>query len=104
MNGWPEKTSLNTELQKYHKMKHEFSLEDGCLLCGICVIIPGSLIGMVLETLHENHAGTVKMKSLARMHVWWLGINQDIDKKVGSCSLCQNQQPALPTTASNPWI
>ena len=59
---------------------------------------------MVLQTLHENHPGIVKMKNLAKMHVWWLGIDQDIEKKVGRYSLYQNQQPALPKTASHPWI
>ncbi|KAK2724599.1 hypothetical protein QYM36_001180 [Artemia franciscana] len=44
----------------------------------------------------------VRIKSLARMRVWWPNIDDDIDKKVRSCSSCQLQQ-SNPATFNSPW-
>jgi hypothetical protein len=40
----------------------------------------------VLTELHEGHLGIVKMKSLARSHIWWPKIDKDIEHLAKSCS------------------
>ena len=40
-------------------------------------MIRPSLRGQVLDDLHKSHIGVVKMKSLARSHVWFPGIDPD---------------------------
>ena len=39
----------------------------------------------ILEQLHEGHPGVVRMKSQARSHVWWPGIDHDIENVVKAC-------------------
>ena len=53
------------------------------------VIVPTKLLGRVLETLHEGHMGTVKMKGLARGYVWWPRMDEDIESVTRKCEGCQ---------------
>ena len=52
-----------------------------------------------------------KTKSLARMYVWWPGINKNIEKSVQECCHCQEEQPnphvapfQLWKWSSRPWV
>ena len=53
------------------------------------MVIPQSLQASILEELHSGHPGIVRMKGLARSHVWWPGVNADIERTVQSCAACQ---------------
>lgn len=64
MTGWPDKTTA-PEVTPYFNKRHEITVEDGCLLWGIRVIIPSILRERVLFELHTGHPGIVRMKSLA---------------------------------------
>ena len=46
--------------------------------------IPTPMFHLVLH-VHSAHAGVVRMKSLARRHVWWPHIDQDIEKWAKEC-------------------
>ena len=81
----------------------EFSIHEGCLMKGIRVVIPMQYRVQVLDLLHEGHFGMVKMKSLARSYVWWPGIDQDIEKKVRSCSDCLDELRMPPKTDLHHW-
>jgi len=48
-------------------------------------IVPYKLKGRVWEELHTGHIGIVKVKSLARTHVWWPGVDKQIEKIVQKC-------------------
>lgn len=43
------------------------------------------------------------MKVLARMYVWWPGINADIEKSVHLCAECQEVQSSPPVAPLHPW-
>ena len=58
---------------------------------------------MVLQELHEGHPGMTMMKSLARMYVWWLGVDKEIEECVHTCQECQLNQSAPPETLMQPW-
>ncbi|CAC5370948.1 Uncharacterized protein K02A2.6 [Mytilus coruscus] len=102
--GWPKYTDISNELKPYFRVKDELSMEEGCLLRGIRVIIPERYKADVLNELHVNHPGIVRMKGLARMHVWWPNLDTDIEITVRNCTACQNTQAAPPAATANPWI
>ena len=103
-HGWPEEGSLPEELQFYFTKQDEFTVEEGCLLRGTRVVIPTRYQGEVLAELHMNHPGMVRMKSLARLHVWWVTLDHDIEQTVRDCICCQANRCKSPLKVSNPWI
>ena len=101
-DGFPEKTS-DISLQPYFTRKRELSIQDGCLLWGTRVVIPPKERTDLLNMLHENHTGIVRMKAVARSVMWWPGIDSDIESVAKSCNICQHAQ-ALPAKAPlSPW-
>jgi len=99
LQGWPNK--CDSSMTAYSSRKTELSVMDGCLLWGSRVIVPPPGQKLVLQELHSAHMS--KMKSLARMYVWWPGLKKDIEDMVHSCDECQLNQ-ANPTVAPlNPW-
>ena len=61
----------------------------GCLFWGTRIVVPLSLQARVLAELHASHPGIVRMKGLARGHVWWPGLNAAVEKTVFNCDACQ---------------
>lgn len=55
----------------------------------------------VLELLHEQHIGIVRMKMLARSEVWWPGLDDDIERYVSVCETCQKFRSAQKETFSS---
>jgi hypothetical protein len=101
MNGW-ENTDKKT-LNPYYNRRNEITVSHGCLMWGIRVIIPVKFRTRILELLHSSHPGVVKMKALARSHVWWPGIDHEIEKLVKSCTGCQTTQHAPTLAPLHPW-
>ena len=56
-----------------------------------------------LQQLHEGHPGVSRMKGLARMYVWWPGMDREIEDLVKSCHECQACQPVPPAAPLHPW-
>lgn len=88
LNGWKNDHDKK-ELSFFYSKNQQLSVEDGCLTLGERKIIPAMLREKVLDVLHSNHAGIEKMKQLARMHVYWEGLNKDIELHVAQCESCQ---------------
>ena len=78
-------------------------MHEGCILWGSQVVVPQQGCESVLQQLHEGHPGNMTMKSLARMYVWWPGIDQEIEKCVRTCHECQVNQSSPPVTPMQPW-
>ena len=83
---------VDPDIERYASKQLELSVHDGCVLWGNRVIVPPKGREAVLHELHEGHPGITKMKALARMYVWWPGINVDIEKAVRRCGECQEVQ------------
>ena len=106
--GWPQK--VEPALSPYFARRNELTIEEDCLLRGMQVVVPPNLHKRVLELLHESHLGVVKMKALARSHVWWPGIDKALEEVTKHCEECQtNHKEHLKTPlhplkfTSKPW-
>jgi len=100
-NGWP--STVDAELKPYSTKRTELTVKAGCLLWEIRVVVAKVCQQKVLEELHISHPGIVKMKSLARIHVWWYGIDQDIEQLVREYAACQSVRNAPSTAYLHPW-
>ena len=88
--GWPKtRKNLPPELHPFFNRRFQLTIQEGCILCGLKVVIPSALKERVLEEIHEGHTGIVKMKSIARIHVWWPKIDVDSERTVSKCTACQ---------------
>ncbi len=74
------------------------------------MIIPCNLQNQMLKMFHETHPGMIRMKALARSHVWCPGLNEDIEQTVQQCDECQKhhgEEPATPLhsleVTTGPW-
>ena len=99
--GWPH--SHDPVLNPFFVRRDEITLQSGCLMWGIRVIVPPKLRPQVLEELHQGHMGVVKMKALARSYIWWPGIDKEIELTAKSCSGCQLTQREPSTVPVHPW-
>ncbi|CAB4022898.1 Hypothetical predicted protein [Paramuricea clavata] len=79
LNGWPT-TVQDTDLQPYFARKDELSVHAGCLMWGARVIVPPQGRDEVMNILHDSHPGIVRMKGIARSHVWWPKMDQALEE------------------------
>ncbi|PIO77100.1 integrase core domain protein [Teladorsagia circumcincta] len=107
-NNWSKKPSPT--VANYAHLRSDLSTQQGCLLFGSRIIIPPALQPTVMRALHEGHPGINRMKALARSHVFWTKINDDLEKLVRTCAACQQaaKSPVKNTLCSRsrpdaPW-
>lgn len=101
--GWPDSMEKTSPIYPFFTRRTELSLFEGCILWGSRVVIPSSCREAVLTELHDTHPGMSRMKSLARMYVWWPGITVDLEQTVRQCTTCQLNQATPPQTPLQPW-
>jgi len=104
INGWPNSTDISEELKPYYTRREQLTSEQGCILWGIRVVIPDKYRKSILNVLHENHPGIVRMKALARLHLWWPNIDAMIEQKVRDCVICLDALPQASSSSVNPWL
>ena len=90
VHGWPEQIDEN--LKPYYLCRDEMTIEAGCLLWGMRVVLPSKYRDWILQELHRGHVGMVRMKALARGRVWWPKLNESIEEVRRSCSSRQSVQ------------
>ncbi|XP_065199099.1 uncharacterized protein K02A2.6-like [Sycon ciliatum] len=100
--GWPAEISEAT--RPYYKIRHELTIESGCVVRGGRTVIPVVFRRLLLNEMHSVHIGIVRMKAVARSFVWWPGLDRDIELLVSSCSHCQALAKAPSKDASHPWV
>ena len=58
----------------------------------------------MLNELHQDHPGISRMKAIARSHIWWPGVDSDIETLVKSCEPCLSVNLSAPKSSLNPWL
>ena len=101
LQGWP--SSVDDYLIPYFRRKDELSVQDGCLLWGLRVIIPPPGREAMLTLLHESHPGISKIKGLARSYIWWPGLDKALEDEVRHCQQCQEHQRQPAKAPLHPW-
>ena len=57
--------------RRYWDFRDELSTDDGMLLKGLRLIIPGELQEEYLSRLHEGHLSASKVQENAKQHMYW---------------------------------
>lgn len=100
--NWPRQVPQC--LRPFSDRRNELTVEEGCLLWGIRVVVPQRLRAKLLDELHKDHPGVVRMKSVARSYMWWPGLDKDIQNLVKTCQACQATKGAPPVAPLHPWV
>ena len=100
--GWPGQCS--DELRPFWSRKFELTVEGGCLLWGIRVIVPQKLREQLLDELHRDHPGISRMKAVARSYIWWPGIDKAVENLAKSCASCQAVKHSPAVAPLQPWV
>lgn len=98
--SWPQQ--VPEALLPYWRKRNEFTVESGCVLWGMRVVIPSRLMQAVVSEIHVGHQGVSRMKILARSYVWWPDLDHTIEATVKECAACQGQHnsPAKVTSVT----
>ena len=86
--GWPhQRRHVPPLARRYWDFRDELSTDDGMLLKGLRLIIPGELQEEYLSHLHEGHLSASKVQENAK-HMYWTGIDVDIEDYTKQCQEC----------------
>lgn len=100
--AWPGHVG-SSQLKPYLQRRDQLTVIDGCLQLGEKVVIPDRYRARLLRELHEGHVGMSKMKSLARVFLWWPKLDDDIEEVCKTCQSCvENANMPKPETI-HPW-
>ena len=77
-SSWREEMD-DERIRPFWNKRWELTAEEDCPFWGLRVVIPPPLRDAVLHELHVAHPGMVKMKGVARSHVWLETIDRDIE-------------------------
>ena len=68
------------------------------------MIVPAVFREQLLAELHQDHPGVVKMKCIARSHMWWPEMDSAIEKVAKSCEACHEAKQGPAKAPLNPWV
>ena len=84
LNEWL--ASVLPELKSFYS-RRELTIEGNCLLWWVRVVVPIKLRQKVLNDLHHDHVGMIRMKAIAQSYMWWPGMDSEIENLAKSCVL-----------------
>lgn len=56
------------------------------------------------EELHSGHPGIVRMKAIARSHMWWPGIDKELEERAKACNHCHSVKSSPAVAPLHPWV
>ena len=103
LQGWSEDAMEKEEFKPYLNRRHELTVMHGCVMWGQRVVVPTQGREKITEELHDTHPGIVRMKGLARSYLWWPNLDKDLERKVNSCLICQQNRTSAAPQPLHPW-
>jgi hypothetical protein len=105
---WPtSKSQVISSLQHYWDFIEELAVHDGVVFKKDKVVIPTSLRVFMMKEAHQPHLGIEASERRARELMYWPGINNDIERMVKTCEVCnsnkkqQQKEPLQPDPVPN---
>ena len=87
--GWPhQRRHIPHLVRRNWDFRDELSTDDGMLLKGPRLILPGELQEEYLSHLHKGHLSASKVQENAKQHMYWTGIDADIEDYTKQCQEC----------------
>ena len=84
------------DMRTYWTLWDDMAVIDMIIMKGRHIVICEILKMQALDQLHVNHMGIEKTKLLACNSVYWVDINDDIEKHIKNCSTCLTFQQMQP--------
>ena len=108
--GWPHQIRHTLWMARaYWDFRDQLSTDEGLLLMGPRIVILSCLCEEYLERLHQGHLSAMKVQQNTRQHLYWPGLDADIEDYTRRCQECihWSQPPKEPLQAHNvpqePW-
>ena len=93
--GWPhQRRNVPHLARRYWDFRDELSTDNGMLLKGPRLIIPAELQEEYLSHLHEGHLSASKVQENAKQHMYWTGIDANIEDYTKWCQECIKRSQA----------
>ena len=87
--GWPhQQRHVPCAARRNWDFRDELSMDDGQVLKGLRLVIPHELQEEYLHHLHEGHLLAKKVQEKANQHIYWPGIDTDIEDYTKRCQEC----------------
>lgn len=91
------------QLKPFSAVKDSLTIRGDVILYDGRIVVPQSLQAQVIEMLHEQHLGIVRMKQLARRYFFWPGLAAQIEQKAKSCEVCKSFNAETARKVFIPW-
>ena len=102
--GWPPIVTENPAMREFYQVRDVLSVEQGLLLLGSRIVIPGLLRAEILEKIHMGHLGIHKCRETARRNVWWPCMSSQIADMIRVCRKCHRNRPEVGPEHSEPLM
>ncbi|XP_053699347.1 uncharacterized protein K02A2.6-like [Sabethes cyaneus] len=88
--GWPSKLDsiVNAAVRPFFVHRDALSVVKDCVMMSNRLVVPENLRKRIMKQLHRGHPGMERMKAVARSHVYWPGIDDNIADFVKRCDNC----------------
>ena len=89
IHGWPSTIrEVPNEIQPYWTFREELTIEDGIVLKHTQVVVPQKKCQATLQLMHQGHLDLGKCKLRVHDTVYWLGLNDQLERLILNCELC----------------
>ena len=78
---------------RYGKVKLELLYKNGVVMRGHRIVLPEKLRNRAIMLAHASHLGMTRTKQYVRAKLWWPGLDEDIERVIQSCGICQAVNP-----------